>query len=69
MMAQVCHPIYKIEIKPLEVQSLTGKTSDIVINALTNRILMLNIEDRIIWGNTNLMKHNVMVKKIKMGLN
>lgn len=69
MMAQLCHPIYKIEIKPLEVQSLTGKTSDIVINALTNRILMLNIEDRIIWGNTNLMKHNVMVKKIKMGLN
>lgn len=69
MMAQLCHPIYKIKIKPLEVQSLTGKTSDIVINALTNRILMLNIEDRIIWGNTNLMKHNVMVKKIKMGLN
>lgn len=69
MMAQLCHPIYKIEIKPLEVQSLTGKTSDIVINALTNRILMLNIEDRIIWGNTNLMKHNVMVKKSMMGLN
>ena len=62
-MVQSCHPIYQMKIKPLEVQSVRGDISSIVMNALINSTLKCNIEKRIIWGSINFMEHSIIVKK------
>lgn len=63
IIVQFCHPIYKMKVKPLEVQSVRDDTSDIVMNALKNSILKFNIEKRILWGSIDLMEHSAIVKK------
>ena len=57
-----------MKVKPLEVQSVRGDISSIVMNALINSTLKFNIEKRIIWGSINFMEHNIVVKKM-LGLN
>ena len=52
-----------MKVKPLEVQSVRGDISSIVMNALINSTLKFNIEKRIIWGSINFMEHNIVVKK------
>jgi hypothetical protein len=71
IMVWFLHPISWIEVKLLEVHSVEGETSDIIVNAIVNWVRKFNIEDMCFWGdNTNSNfdgaqhrgKHNVLTQ-------